>query len=345
MKTEPATLIGLDLGAFKTTAVALNGRSVTFRSCAGSTSGSRISESDAIVGADWPELRHLVEPFAGGRFKFLNPPCPEEITADCLAAARCLVRHAVSRVVPNAAGPVLGVVPVPARASDFNRKFLQDATAGILDGCVLVPSPVATAYGAGQIGRTLVVDVGAGTIDMAVFDSAGELPGPNDLMTLPIGLGCTDQQFAELVTARHSKDLTLDLARQLRERFGRARGEVTQAVVRCASGDVVCVSDCLMEACRSLVNSMTTALQELSQSGCQRPETVILTGGGSQMRDLASVISNLIPGTELLIPCAVSECEAQGALAMARDLPEDFWRELQRTGSICETVRFRAQVA
>lgn len=332
MKPEPATLIGLDLGAFATTALASNGRSVTFRSCVGSASASRISDRDAIVGTDWAELRHVVEPLAGGRLKFLSPGCSGAREAELRTALRCLVRHAVSRLAPNPNGQLFGVMPIPARASDLNRSFLLDAVSGILDACLLVPSPVATAYGLGQLTRTLVVDVGAGTVDMAVFDGEGNLPRHFDQITLPTGLTRTDQTFSDEVRTQCGIELSLDEARGLREQHGTARGHIAGAIVQRQTGEEVCVSDCLKQACRSLVTSITTALQEIAQGGTQKPETVVLTGGGSRMRGLSAVISELIPDANVLVPYNLEQCEAQGALAMAQHVPIDSWAQLQLSG-------------
>jgi len=331
MKSELATVIGLDLGAFTTTALASNGRSVTFRSCVGTSSSSAISERDAIIGADWAELRHVVEPLAGGQLKFLGTGSGDN-DAELRTALRCLVRHAVSRVAPNAHGPMFGVVPVPARASDLNRKAILDAVSGILDACLLVPSPVATAYGLGQLTRTLVVDVGAGTVDMAVFDEEGKLPHYTDQITLPTGLTRTDRAFADAVLKQVGIGLSLDEARQLRERHGAAKGHVAGAVAQRNGEEPVCVSVCLKQACRSLVTSITTALQELAQGGGRKPETVILTGGGSRMQGLSAVISELIPEANVLVPYDVDQCEAQGALTMAQHLPIGSWEQFHSVG-------------
>lgn len=328
MNSEPATLIGLDLGAFTTTALASNGRSVTFRSCVGTSSASGISERDAIIGADWAELRHVVEPLAGGRLKFLSTGSSSAIEAEARTALRCLVRHAVSRVAPGSNGKLFGVVPIPARASDLNRRTILNAVSGILDACLLVPSPVATAFGLGQLTRTLVVDVGAGTVDMAVFDEEGKLPHYTDQITLPTGLSRTDRAFADAVKKQVGIALSPDEARQLREQHGAARGHITGAVAE-RDGEPVCVSALLKQACGSLVTSITTALQELAQGGSRKPETIILTGGGSRMRGLSAVISDLIPESNVLVPYNVEQCEAQGALTMAQHLSIDSWAQFQ----------------
>ena len=334
MNPEPATLIGLDLGAFTTKAMASNGRSVTFRSCVGTSSASAISECDAIIGA---ELRHVVEPLAGGRLKFVRAGSGDQ-EEKSRTALRCLVRHAVSRVAANVSGPVYGVVPIPAQASDFNRKTILDAVSEILDACLLVPSPVATAFGLGQLKRTLVVDVGAGTVDLAVIDEEGKLPRKTDQITLPTGLARTDWAFADAVRNQVGIELSLDEARQLREQHGAAKGQVSEAVAKRNSGESVCVSAHLKQACRSLVTSITTALQELSQGGSRKPETVILTGGGSRMWGLSAVVSELISEANVLVPYDVEQCEAQGALAMAQQLPIDSWAQFQ-SAEMTEMIR------
>jgi rod shape-determining protein MreB len=326
MNSTSATIIGLDLGAFQTTAVASTGRHTTFRSCVGSVSGLRISEQDAVVGADWPELQHRVEPFSEGRFRFVNPDCSDDELADFRTAARILVRHAVSRVNPHPSGPVCGVVSIPARASDFNRRFLLDAVDGLLDACLLVSSPVAISYALGRLQRTLIINVGAGTVDMAFVDN--NTPGDLEQITLPIGLGQIDRTFVDLVKARHGITTTINEARQVREEAGTARGDTRRAIVATTTGVEVCASECLNEACHGLVSSIKSALAELAR-GVTRPDSVILSGGGSRLRDLPEVIADLIPETELIVPDHFELCEAEGALQLGTDLPRNSWRRLQ----------------
>ena len=326
MKSKSATVIGLDMGAFQTTAVASTGRHTTFRSCVGSVSGSSLSEQDAVVGADWPELQHRVEPFFEGRFLFTNPDCSDEELFNCRTAARSLVRHAISRVNPHPNGPVYGVVSVPARASDFNRRFLLDAVDGLLDACLLVSSPVAVSYALGRLERTLIINVGAGTVDMAFVDN--NIPGRLDQITLPIGLGKVDKTFVELIKARHGLTMTINEARRVREEAGSARGDIRRIPIATQTGGEVCASDCLAEACRGLVSSIKSALAELAR-GVTRPESVILSGGGSLLRELPEVIAELIPEAELIVPENFELCEAEGALKLGTDLPLDSWRRLQ----------------
>jgi rod shape-determining protein MreB len=329
MKFKSVTVIGLDLGAFQTTAVASNGRQTTFRSCVGAASCSRISERDAVVGADWCELQHLVEPFAEGRFRFVNPGCSESELADCRAAARALVRHAVSRVNPQPDGPVYGVVSLPARASEFNRRFMLDAVEGLLDVCLLVSTPIAIAYGLGRLQRTLIINVGAGTVDMAFFNN--NLPGDLDQITLPTGLARTDRTFAELVQTRHGIAITQQEARRVREKHGAAQGEIHGVVVGGATGEEADASACLTEACRGLVGSIKSALAELAR-GVARPDSVILSGGGCRLRELPEVISGLIPGADLILPENIEQCEAAGARQLGEDLPLTSWQQLDHAG-------------
>ena len=329
MKSGAVTIVGFDPGSFQTAVAGSNGCLGLERSCVTPTSRSNSSVRDPAVGCHSSERQSLVEPFAGGRFLFVRPDCASVDFEQARSSARRLAQFAISRIVPQSEGPLLGVIPLPSRASEFNRRFVADSVKGVFDACLYVPSPLAIAYGLGHLKRTLVVDVGAGTVDISLIDDG--LPGILDQVTLPVGLARTDRAFQQRVQARHGLELTLDESRRIRELYGAVCGDVSGAAVTGQDGVRRDVSQCLAQACGELKLSITTALSELAHGGSLKPETVILTGGGSRLIGLSSVISGLIPDSELIVPRAPALSAATGALCMGRGLTPESWRQLEFT--------------
>ena len=329
MKPVETEIVGYDPGAYQTAVAGTDGRLALVRSCVAVPSSRNVADRDLVTGCDWSGAQSPIEPYADGRFRFLRPDCSPMELRQARAAAQRLARHAVSHIVPHANGPLLGVIPLPSRASEFNRQFVGNSVRDLFDACLFVPSPLAISYGLNCLDRTLVVDVGAGTVDMSLID--GEYPGMLDQITLPVGLSRMDRAFQERVRTRHGIDLTVEECRKLREQHGAVRGDVSDVVITGTDCVPLDVSQCLAEACGELVISITTALRELAQGGSRKPETVILTGGGSQLNGLARVISDLIPESELIVPPRPALSAATGALCMGQELSPELWRELVLT--------------
>ena len=332
VRSGEATIVGFDPGTYQTAVAGSNGGLTLERSCVVPSSSLESSGRDQSNGCHLADLTSPVEPFADGRFRFVSCDAAAVNVRQVSAAAERLARYAVSRVCPGTDGPLLGVIPLPSRASEFNRQFVEQSVNGLFDACLFVSSPVAIAYGLGHLQRTLVVDVGAGTVDISLIDEG--LPGVLDQITLPVGLARTDRAFLERVRSQHGIELSLAECRQIRELHGAVCGTVSGAIVDGKDGGRYDVSLCLFEACRELMNSITTALRELALGGAAKPETVILAGGGSRLTGLTSVISGLIPECEMIVPRAPALTAATGALSLGRSLSMELWSRLEST--VCD---------
>ncbi|MHC4804845.1 MAG: rod shape-determining protein, partial [Planctomycetota bacterium] len=134
-------------------------------------------------------------------------------------AAQQLVRHLLRRARPIPDGPVYGVIGAPARASIASKRVLIDAARGILDSVMIVSEPFAVAYGLGILDRALVIDIGAGTIDLCRLH--GTLPEEQDQITLDEAGDYVDEKLFSLIQKRHSKaQFNINMVRMLKERYG-----------------------------------------------------------------------------------------------------------------------------
>src|SRR5258708_7464108 len=61
---------------------------------------------------------------------------------------------------------IYGGIGPPARASIKNKEQTLEATRGILDAAMICSEPFAVAYGLELLEDTLVIDIGAGTVDL-----------------------------------------------------------------------------------------------------------------------------------------------------------------------------------
>ncbi|MHC4178477.1 MAG: hypothetical protein ACYSWU_13280, partial [Planctomycetota bacterium] len=231
--------VGMDLGSFKTSVVASNGKRATMLTAVGWPKdhvARAMLGRDVVIGDETLEQRlalDLVRPFAKGALKYGDNKEPgvggEKLSLD-REAARMIVSHAVSLIGPPDGVPVYGVVGAPSRATIENKQVLIEAVQGSFDAVVIVAEPFSVAYGMDRLNDTLVVDIGAGTIDICPI--YGTYPKEEDQVTLLVGGDAVDEAFYRRVRELHPEaQLSLNMARTIKEKYGFVHDVNESAVV------------------------------------------------------------------------------------------------------------------
>lgn len=250
------------------------------------------------------------------------------------------IQHLVSYVIELAeAHPnqeIRVVIGCPARATPEDRKALTDAVDGLVKYAMVASEPFLVAYGLELFNNALIIDIGAGTLDLCRMH--GTIPGEDDQRTLLKAGNYIDSRFHMLLQEKvQDSPITLEMARQIKERFAfvSSNKEVI-AVDFQVSGKpkTYDVTNELREACESILADLISSARELivtfdPEFQSELRQNIILAGGGSQIRGLSEEVrSNL---TEFG-PCRVNAVEdpvyagATGALKLAMDMPESEWR-------------------
>ena len=255
-----------------------------------------------------------------------------------LTAAKQLTRHLLEKARPKPGQPVYGVIGAPARASIASKRILIDAARGVLDAVMIVSEPFAVAYGLEILDQALVIDIGAGTVDLCRLH--GTLPEEQDQITLDEAGDYVDDKLSELIQKKYAKaQFTINMVRKLKERYG----FVSESADRVATKFPVKgrpeefdITDELRTACKSIVPGMVNSIAELIAT--YDPEfqeairsKVILAGGGSQMIGLPNLIEDAMAELGGGKVTRVDEplfAGSNGALKMARRMPRHFWKML-----------------
>ncbi len=255
-----------------------------------------------------------------------------------LTAAKQLTRHLLGKAHPKPGQPVYGVIGAPARASIASKRILIDAARGVLDAVMIVSEPFAVAYGLEILDQALVIDIGAGTVDLCRLH--GTLPEEQDQITLDEAGDYVDDKLSELIQKKYAKaQFTITMVRKLKERYG----FVSESADRVATKFPVQgrpkefdITDELRTACKSIVPGMVDSIAELIAT--YDPEfqeairsNVILAGGGSQMIGLPNLIEEAMADLGGGKVTRVDEplfAGSNGALKMARRMPRHFWKML-----------------
>lgn len=344
---QPVTYVGMDLGTFKTSVASANGKRAVVPSAVGWPKdhvARGMLGRDVIFGEEIWEQRlalDIIRPFRCGALKYIDGAdlgiSAEEIEKH-KDAARLLVKHAVELTDPTADGPVFGVIGAPSRASILNKQVIIDAARETFDAVMVVAEPFTIAYGMNRLHNTLVIDIGAGTIDICPM--YGTYPKDEDQITLPIGGDAIDEEFHRLMKeSQPDVQLSLNMARQIKEKFGFVHDMEEQAIVTlpvAGKPTKISVSSQLKDACHSIVPEIVDALRDLISRFDPEFQTallsnVILGGGGSQLKGLDRLIEDALEpygGANVTRVYDSVFAGATGALKMAMSMPADYWQQI-----------------
>lgn len=344
---HPITYIGMDLGTFKTSVASANGKRTMVPSAVGWPK-DRVARAllgrDVIFGEEiWTHRSALnvVRPFQRGTLKYIDGADagfgPDDI-ARHKEAAELLVKHAVSTTEPASHGPIYGVIGAPSRATILNKQVIIDAARSTLDAVMVVAEPFTIAYGMDRLSNTLVIDIGAGTIDICPM--YGTYPKDEDQITLPIGGDSIDDEFHRLMKqSENPPQLSLKMAREIKENFGYVRDYEDAAIVTlpvAGKPTLIDVSKQLNSACRSIVPGIIEALRELiskfdPEFQSSLLSNVLLGGGGGQLKGLDRLIEEALQpygGANVTRVDDSVFAGANGALKMAMSMPADYWQQI-----------------
>jgi rod shape-determining protein MreB len=335
--------VGLDLGTSRSSICTSTDIRRTVTSVVGwpkDLISYKFLQKQVVIGDECLENRMAVDmiwPLEHGVFRH-RPGDDEEGDGEDREAEA--VEHLVTYIVQLAeAHPnqeIRAVIGCPARASDDDRKALTDAVSGLVKYAMVASEPFLVAYGLDLFNNALIIDIGAGTLDLCRMH--GTIPSEEDQRTLIKAGNYIDSRFHMLLQEKvQDSPITLEMARRIKEQYAFvSSGKEVINVDFQVNGKpkTYDVTNELREACESILPDMIQSSRELivgfdPEFQDELRHNIVLAGGGSQIRGLSEEVrSNLTEyGT-----CRVTTVEdpvyagAAGALSLAMDMPESEWR-------------------
>jgi rod shape-determining protein MreB len=343
---QPVVYIGMDLGTFKTSVVSSNGNREVIHSAVGwpkDDLARALLGRDVIIGDEVNEKRlslDVVRPFHKGALKYAGSEAGDgETLQKHHEAAKLLIEHSVALTKPRADALIYGVIGAPSRASIYNKKFLMEMARETFDAVTIAPEPFAVAFGMHCLNNALIIDIGAGTIDMCPM--CGKYPTEEDQITLPIGGDAIDEEFYDRLQRLYPEaELSLNMAREIKEKYGFVHQVNETVVVELDAGATTHhfdVTEPLKEACQVIVGPIVEGLQEVIgkiDPEFRKPilENIILAGGGSQLNGLNRLIEDALQSRGGCNVRKVGDflfAGASGALRLAMSTPVEKWSDFQ----------------
>lgn len=328
--------LGIDLGTSRTTVMSNRGAKSAVRSVVGYPKdiiGVKLLDRTNIIGDEALAKRSYVNlhfPLEDGVLK--------ETSEKDTQAARELIQHVISLTEPQANDRVCGIIGVPARASISNKNQLLRITNELMDFSMVVSEPFMVAYGLNKLTNAIIIDIGAGTIDICAMK--GTIPGPDEQITLMKAGNHIDEFLATAISESYPDvQVTPMLAQKIKDQYGFVGQPSQDIVVNLRSGGKPQPHEITSEvraACETIVSDIIENVEQLitifdPEDQDEAVSNIILAGGGSRLMGLDVMIAESLKEYGPVKVVRVSDpiySGCAGALKMATELPVDYWNQV-----------------
>ncbi|MFT7670852.1 MAG: rod shape-determining protein MreB [Planctomycetota bacterium] len=336
--------VGIDLGTSRTSIAASNGVRETLPSFVGypkDVVSRKLLQKDVLFGDEAITKRlslNLYRPLEHGVLK-----CGEggdDDSAGNTKAARDLLLEAVSMARPRKDELIYAVIGAPAQASINSKSAIIEVARESVDSVMLCSEPFAVAYGQEMLEDVLVIDIGAGTVDLCRMH--GTMPEDSDQLTLTTAGDHVDKELTRLLQESFPEaQFTVQMIKELKERHSTVAEVHAPITVMLPVGGKPTEFDVTKQinaACSSIVAPIVKGLGKLVASfdpefQQRLKDRVLLAGGGSQIKGLDMAIElemhKLLGSGHVVLIEEPMYGGANGALKIAHDMPEEYWEKLK----------------
>jgi len=268
-------------------------------------------------------------------------------------AARDFMQHVRLLADPSGRAEIRAVVGVPANAGEQAREAVRRAAQGIFARILLIPEPFLAALGFRDDSRvkqsgyvdpvvnSLFIDIGAGTSDLCLVQ--GYFPTREDQISIPFAGDAIDSIIHEELNRTYPNNgLSRMSVREIKEAHayvGPSRKPLDVKVVIGGKGRTLELGDAVGNACNTLIDKIYPALTALigsasSDSVVALLQNIIVTGGGSQIRGIDTVLQKRLADDGYESPKVrlagqdFQRYVALGALKAARAARDNQWQVL-----------------
>ncbi len=337
---ESQLLLGIDFGTSRTAVMSNQGYKKITRSIVGYPKdiiGIKFLGKSQVFGDEALKNRSaltLYHPLEDGVVR--------EASEKDYNAALELLKHVINEARQGEDVPVSGIIGVPSRASIMNKELLLKIAREVMSVAMVVSEPFMVAYHLNKLNNCIVVDIGAGTVD--ICGVKGSIPGNKDQITIIKGGDYIDERLESTIQQKfYDVQITRNLVRTIKEKHAfvgtpeqpvkvtlRSDGRPSEYDITKEMGSV-CES-IVPDIVENILNVMKGYDPEEQQEVLQN---IILAGGGSRIKGLAKMVTErLADYGEINVTCVQDPdfSGSSGALKLAQDLPPEHWDKIGFAG-------------
>lgn len=294
-------------------------------------------------------MLHGEEALANSLHLRLVNPLSDGVVSDG-DAAKSFLAYIREKIDPECKREVYCVIGIPAVADTEAKSRLQEAAKGAFEGILFIPEPFLAALGmrdenrlqdpeyTDPVSNSLFVDIGAGTTDFCIVQ--GYFPKQEDLLSIPFAGNEVDVLLDKGIREAYPEvDIPLSMSRSFKESYsyvGESESGVRVKVPIDGKPRKIEIGKQIGEACNSLLSEIFESLKVVigkasPQSVFELLQNIILTGGGSRIRNIDQELQRLLVDDGYEDPdVTISSREnmpfvAIGALKVAKAAREDQW--------------------
>lgn len=329
--------VGIDLGTSRSSISASNGVREWVQSYVGWPKdfiSSKVLGKSVLFGADALEHRlslDIFRPLEGGVIK-------EGIERND-EAVRELIGHLLSLAKPVKDQKVFAIVGVPAATLKVNKLAIRRSVSGFVHSLMVVSEPFAVAYALDLLNNSMIIDIGAGTVDFCIMH--GAMPGEEDQRTIMTAGDYIDEQLNSYLTEKYpGSKFTINMVRQFKETHSFVSSAASNIQVELpVDGKPVMhdITNELRRACETILPPIidTTASMIAKfdpEFQAKIKNNIILAGGGSRIRGLGEYLHNALK--DIFGDCRVTTVDdplfagSNGSLKLAMEMPAKYWEQL-----------------
>jgi rod shape-determining protein MreB len=325
--------LGMDLGTSRTAVAASNGIRESVLTAIGYpkdiVSRKLFKGREALFGEDALKNRTSLsfhKPLAEG--VIINNDTEKK-------AAQDIIRHAMGLARSRTGDLIYAVIGAPAQASMDNKVLIIEAVRELADSVIICSEPFAVAYGLDRLNETLVIDIGAGTIDLCRMH--GTMPDADDQITIDQAGDHIDRTLYQLIEAAHPEaQFSIQMIKEIKDKFSTVEDSIEPIKATFPVDGRPTEFDITKEmkkACSTIVKPIVEAINKLvatfdPEFQSRLRNNVLMGGGGSQIRGLDRLIEQALGelgGGRVVRVEEPLYAGANGALKIAHDMPEEYW--------------------
>ncbi|MEZ5335840.1 MAG: rod shape-determining protein [Methanolobus sp.] len=323
--------LGIDAGMFKTSICTSDGDKFSERTVVAFTSNDGEGSDEKILSGkealEFPD-EEISKP--------LNAGLKNE--SDIMACRKFLQHILEKHNVDMDRAKTYAILGVPTNVEKAYKKKLLELSREIFSGAMIVDEIFCIAYRNGILEKSLIVDIGFSNTDICIIN--GDAPKDSDQLSLPCAGKDIDREIVKLLHERWpDSKVTEDLARQWKEDCGHL-----------IHGSKKCVVDLPLEngqsqesieeeiqiACEFVVTDIVSGITRvLSDAEPVMRESlrnnIHIFGGTSKLDGIGTFIENELKelgGGKVFLDLDSVYGISEGALELAKNMPNEFWKQL-----------------
>ncbi|MBI4823278.1 MAG: rod shape-determining protein [Nitrospirae bacterium] len=329
--------VGIDLGTSRSSVSASNGKREWVQSYVGwprDFISAKVVGKSILFGSDALENRlslELYRPLERGVIK-------EGIERN-EEAVRELIGHLIQIAKPSKEQKIYAIVGVPADTLKVNKLAIRKAVSGYVSSLMVVTEPFAVAYGLDLLNNAMIIDIGAGTVDLCIMH--GAMPTEEDQKTLFTAGDYIDEQLFSYLSEKYpGSKFNVNMVRQYKEKHsfvGNATSIVQVELPVEGKPIMHDITNELKRACESILPPIIETVSLMvarfdPEFQAKIKNNIIIAGGGSQIRSINQSLEVSLKGIfgECKVICVEDPMYAgsNGALKLAMDMPTKYWEQL-----------------